>query len=302
MVIGQNSTNGESHFYLSGQINSARMVAGNWPIWEGTYTPYGQEINPTISAIGNNYKYTGMEQDAETDLGHTQYRQFTPVEGRWMSPDPYNGSYDLTNPQSFNRYGYVNNQPMQAFDPYGLRPPSSYGSAGGVSYGEVCSTTTDPGDSVSVVGGNTTVDLPTSTETCELVAEYSGLLPTVGQVSQFSGATTNNMTQQPDGRTLPSCRSLGIQTAVNDLNPFSPSVSDVAQGAAAAGSVMTFSQAVSYAAKNGLTFPNKSSVFRGLLSQSSFLAALADAVPYVLVDYAAIDAIHTELTAQCSYP
>jgi len=22
-----------------------------------------------------------------------------------MSPDPYNGSYDLANPQSFNRYG-----------------------------------------------------------------------------------------------------------------------------------------------------------------------------------------------------
>ena len=29
-----------------------------------------------------------------------------------MSPDPYNGSYDLSNPQSLNRYSYVGNMPV----------------------------------------------------------------------------------------------------------------------------------------------------------------------------------------------
>ncbi|HEX4020903.1 MAG TPA: hypothetical protein VHX63_07155 [Acidobacteriaceae bacterium] len=42
------------------------MVLGNWPLWEGTYTPYGQEINPMLSGYNNNYKYTGMEQNAGT--------------------------------------------------------------------------------------------------------------------------------------------------------------------------------------------------------------------------------------------
>jgi len=44
----------------------------------------------------------------------------THVMGRWMSPDPYDGSYRLTNPQSFNRYSYARNNPMSRVDPSGL--------------------------------------------------------------------------------------------------------------------------------------------------------------------------------------
>ena len=43
---------------------------------------------------------------------------------RWWSrfdqPDPYDGSYDITNPQSLNRYTYVNNDPVNFVDPSGL--------------------------------------------------------------------------------------------------------------------------------------------------------------------------------------
>lgn len=41
-----------------------------------------------------------------------------------MSPDPYNGSYDVNNPQSFNRYAYVLDSPQSATDPSGLCPPA----------------------------------------------------------------------------------------------------------------------------------------------------------------------------------
>ena len=40
--------------------------------------------------------------------------------GRWMSPDPYDGSMDLGNPQSLNRYNYVLNNPLRFTDPTGL--------------------------------------------------------------------------------------------------------------------------------------------------------------------------------------
>lgn len=38
-----------------------------------------------------------------------------------MSPDPYSGSIDMSNPQSFNRYSYVLNSPLRYTDPLGLR-------------------------------------------------------------------------------------------------------------------------------------------------------------------------------------
>jgi hypothetical protein len=43
----------------------------------------------------------------------------THVIGRWMSPDPYDGSYRAGNPQSLNRYAYVLNNPLGFVDPTG---------------------------------------------------------------------------------------------------------------------------------------------------------------------------------------
>ena len=40
--------------------------------------------------------------------------------GRFDQPDPYDGSYSLANPQSLNRYAYVNNDPVNFVDPTGL--------------------------------------------------------------------------------------------------------------------------------------------------------------------------------------
>jgi hypothetical protein len=40
----------------------------------------------------------------------------------FSQPDPYEGSYDLGNPQSFNRYAYVQNDPVNFVDPSGLDP------------------------------------------------------------------------------------------------------------------------------------------------------------------------------------
>jgi hypothetical protein len=41
---------------------------------------------------------------------------------RFNEPDPWDGSYDLTDPQSFNRYAYVRNDPVNYVDPDGLQP------------------------------------------------------------------------------------------------------------------------------------------------------------------------------------
>lgn len=63
-----------------------------------------------------------------------------------------------------------------------------------------------------------------------------------------------------------------------------------------------FNQALAHSMDRGLTYPNKSSIFRGLMSGSETFAKFADAMPVVAVIAAAGHGIYTELTAQCSYP
>ena len=64
--------------------------------------------------------YGLTENDADTGQQHTWFRKLETQAGRWSSPDPYKGSMQLGDPQSFNRYSYVSNQPTNFVDPSGL--------------------------------------------------------------------------------------------------------------------------------------------------------------------------------------
>jgi len=46
--------------------------------------------------------------------------------GRFLTPDPFGGSAVAANPQSWNRYAYVNNDPINHNDPSGLAPGDIY--------------------------------------------------------------------------------------------------------------------------------------------------------------------------------
>jgi RHS repeat-associated protein len=57
-------------------------------------------------------------------LTHAFYRQLSTTEGRWITTDPAGmAAVDPTNPQSWNRYAYVENTPVNAADPLGLHCP-----------------------------------------------------------------------------------------------------------------------------------------------------------------------------------
>ncbi|MBA2335854.1 MAG: RHS repeat protein, partial [Blastocatellia bacterium] len=66
--------------------------------------------------------------DATGGLNHTWFRKNENRAGRWTSPDPYKGSMELGNPQSFNRYSYVVNNPTNYVDPSGLGWAIDWGS------------------------------------------------------------------------------------------------------------------------------------------------------------------------------
>ena len=48
------------------------------------------------------------------------FRRYNRWYSRFDQPDPYDGSYDFSDPQSFNRYAYVQNDPVNFVDPTGL--------------------------------------------------------------------------------------------------------------------------------------------------------------------------------------
>jgi RHS repeat-associated protein len=66
--------------------------------------------------------FAQLDHDLSTSSGleHAAFREYSSSAGRWMSPDPYFGSYSWKNPQSLNRYTYVQNRPLSAVDPDGL--------------------------------------------------------------------------------------------------------------------------------------------------------------------------------------
>jgi RHS repeat-associated protein len=51
----------------------------------------------------------------------TRFRQHSQSQGRWLVPDPAGlAAVDITNPQTWNRYAYLANNPLNATDPLGL--------------------------------------------------------------------------------------------------------------------------------------------------------------------------------------
>jgi RHS repeat-associated protein len=73
------------------------------------------------SSAENRFKFTGHERDGESGLDHAWFRQYASKTGRWMTPDPGGlAVVDPFNPQTWNRYAYVLNDPINLRDPSGL--------------------------------------------------------------------------------------------------------------------------------------------------------------------------------------
>lgn len=109
------------------------------------YLPFGEEIPSTVgsrsSVVGysaadsTKQKFTSKERDTESGLDYFLARYYSAAQGRFTSPDDFDGnpaslSNDferssalpyamLLNPQTFNQYAYVENNPLSHVDPDG---------------------------------------------------------------------------------------------------------------------------------------------------------------------------------------
>jgi len=79
--------------------------------------PYGAEYTVTAN---DREKYATYTRDSLTGLDYAMNRYYSSQWGRFLSPDPYSGSVKRGNPQSWNRYAYAKNDPVNRSDPSGL--------------------------------------------------------------------------------------------------------------------------------------------------------------------------------------
>jgi len=82
------------------------------------YEPFGVEIPPYNESASNSHKFTGHERDATTGYDYMHFRYYGSNIGRFMKPDNVTGS--PLNPQNWNLYAYVQNNPVNYNDPTGL--------------------------------------------------------------------------------------------------------------------------------------------------------------------------------------
>jgi RHS repeat-associated protein len=123
------------HYYLSDHLKSTSIVtsAAGTVEEESDYYPFGSEV-PVTGSGTNHYKFTGKERDSETGLDEFPARYYGSSLGRWITADPLpwiqwqQGKEDdqkkfavfLLNPQNFNMYAYVLNNPLNHTDPTGM--------------------------------------------------------------------------------------------------------------------------------------------------------------------------------------
>ena len=85
---------------------------------DAAYAPFGESYAP---AGTTDVSFTGQTQDTVSGLYDFLYREYHPVSGRWIQPDPAGlAAVDPANPQTWNRYAYLANNPLGSIDPFGL--------------------------------------------------------------------------------------------------------------------------------------------------------------------------------------
>jgi RHS repeat-associated protein len=81
--------------------------------------PWGGETARSSNSAFQPHKFTSYERDGNYG-DDAQMRRYQSYWMRFSQPDSYDGSYNLANPQSLNRYAYVHNDPVNFVDPSGL--------------------------------------------------------------------------------------------------------------------------------------------------------------------------------------
>lgn len=115
-------------FYHLDHLGSPRIMtdesgqilknASNVEVGRHHYMPFGEEKPYLAQGSTNTRQFTGHERDPEAGLDYMLARYYASSLGRFMAADPGDDTA-LENPQSWNAYAYVGNNPLLYNDPLG---------------------------------------------------------------------------------------------------------------------------------------------------------------------------------------
>jgi RHS repeat-associated protein len=121
------------HYLVADQLGTPRIIldqSGSLAnVSRHDYLPFGEELFAGmagrttglgyINADGSRQKFTQKERDIETGLDYFGARSFASTQGRFTSADDVVNDSHVADPQSWNKYAYVRNNPLKYIDQSG---------------------------------------------------------------------------------------------------------------------------------------------------------------------------------------
>lgn len=115
------NSSGLAYYRHSDWLGSSRLTStqARALFSSSAYAPFGEQY--ALTGTGADPSFTGQNSDTVSSLYDFTFRKHSPSQGRWISPDPAGiSAVDAANPQTWNRYAYVGNTPLNSVDPLGL--------------------------------------------------------------------------------------------------------------------------------------------------------------------------------------
>ncbi|MEK6304510.1 MAG: RHS repeat-associated core domain-containing protein [Acidobacteriota bacterium] len=108
-----------SRYFLSDRLSARETLdtSGN-VVGRQAHLPFGEDFGE--SGTQEKHHLANYERDAENGTDYAVNRQYSQSTGRFNRTDPLASSGKKETPQSWNRYGYTDNDPINMKDPLGL--------------------------------------------------------------------------------------------------------------------------------------------------------------------------------------